>query len=370
MQTAKTLYTDARFAGHMAGEVAPIIAMVNKPMGNMAQEAGWVADRMPQFNLQMLNNATAAAVPVQVVQIKSKDLKELIKDQLEEKKERAMCREIQLVVRFCENNPQVCSTVLANRIHRHIQTLKDIKEIDKFWSEECLKKFPDMAEWNFTPEQMRAGKVAIAPTAAYTYTPGAGDYTYSASTGQYSYTPGAGDYTYTPTTNTETAYTPNEYSYTPAAPTDMTYTPTSYPDTTYTQPVVIDQMAMTPVEMAPAQMAPVEMAPVEMAPAQMAPVQMAPVEMAPAQMAPIEMAPAQMAPVEMAPVEMAPVEMAPAQMAPVDMTKMGMFPEIMAPKMPAEVVPETTAPAMTLEVAPETIMANQAMQMPVQILLI
>ena len=139
MQTAKTLYTDARFAGHMAGEVAPIIAMVNKPMGQMAQEAGWVADRMPQFNLQMLNNATVAAVPVQVpVMTKAqkkliKEQKELVKDQLEEKKERAMCREIQLVVRFCENNPQVCSTVLASRIQRHIQTLKDIKEIDKFW---------------------------------------------------------------------------------------------------------------------------------------------------------------------------------------------------------------------------------------------
>ena len=94
MQTAKTLYTDARFAGNMAGEAAPFISMVNKPMGNMAQEAGWVANHMPQFNLQMLNNATAPMVPVQVVPIKNKDLKELIKDRLEEKKERAMCREI------------------------------------------------------------------------------------------------------------------------------------------------------------------------------------------------------------------------------------------------------------------------------------
>ena len=60
----------------MAGDAAPIIAMVNQPMGQMAQQAGIITDHMPKFNLQMLKNAIVAAMPVQDA-MKAKDLREL-----------------------------------------------------------------------------------------------------------------------------------------------------------------------------------------------------------------------------------------------------------------------------------------------------
>ena len=69
-----------------------------------------------------------------------------------------MCQEIQHVVKFCEKNPKVCLTVLSSRATRNIQTLNEIKEIDKFWQEECLAKYCNPLE---------SGKHALSQTVTH-----------------------------------------------------------------------------------------------------------------------------------------------------------------------------------------------------------